>query len=346
MFGSHRELPVLNLALQGGGAHGAFTWGVLDALLESGVCRFEGLSGTSAGAMNAVAVAHGLASGGADGARATLRAFWERVGRSVPGDLLPGLRAAGEHALPPGLQVAMQFTRWFSPYQLNPLDYNPLRALIDELFDFERIRHAAPVRVFVAATHANSGRLRLFGNQDLSTDALLASACLPHLQQAIQIDGEDYWDGGFAANPAVFPLVRYCRSRDIMLVLLAPLLHGETPRTAEEIQQRALHLGFNSAFLREMRLFALMQDMARESGPLRGKLERRLLDTRFHLIEAQDLVAGLDASSRALAHAPFLQWLFDAGRARAGAWLARHGASLGRTGTLDIKAMFFDEVAQ
>lgn len=344
MFGNKRDRPVLNLALQGGGAHGAFTWGVLDALLETGEIRFEGLSGTSAGAMNAVAVAQGLAEGGYEGARATLRQFWERVGSSMPAEIFQPMRAAADSSIPSGLQMALQFTRWFSPYQLNPLDYNPLRHIIEELFDFELIRKAAPVQLFVAATHANSGRLRLFGNKNLSADALLASACLPNLQQAIQIDGEDYWDGGFAANPAVFPLVRYCQGRDIMLVLLAPLVHGDTPRTAEEIQQRALNLGFNSAFLREMRLFALMQDMARESGPLRGKLERRLLDTRFHLIEAQDLVAELDASSRALTHAPFLQWLFEAGRARAEAWLLQHDQAIGREGTLDIKAMFFDDV--
>jgi len=342
MFKPTRNKPVINLALQGGGAHGAFTWGVLDALLEADCCRFEGLSGTSAGAMNAVAVAQGLAEGGRDGARDLLRRFWERVGNSMSSDLFAPLPTAADTAVPTGLQMALQVTRWFSPYQLNPLDYNPLRAIIESLFDFELIRRASPVKLFIAATHANSGWLRLFDNHDLSADALLASACLPHLQQAIKIDGEDYWDGGFAANPAVFPLIRYCQSRDIMLVLLAPLLHGETPRTAEEIQQRALNLGFNSAFLREMRLFALLQDMARESGPLRGKLERRLLDTRFHLIEAQDLVAELDGSSRALAHAPFLQWLFEAGRQRASVWLAQHGQALGQAGTLDIKAMFFE----
>ncbi|TDR77917.1 patatin-like phospholipase family protein [Paludibacterium purpuratum] len=342
MFGRRDPRPKLSLALQGGGAHGAFTWGVLDALLEADCFRFDGLSGTSAGAMNAVAVAHGLATGGAQAARDTLDAFWQRVGSTLPPEMVQPRPAADDLTVPPGLQVALQFTRWFSPYQLNPLDYNPLRTIIEELFDFERIRSASKVKVFVAATHANSGRLRLFDHRSLSADALLASACLPSLQQAVTIEGEDYWDGGFAANPAVFPLIRFCRTPDILLVLLAPMTHGETPKSAEGIRQRILNLGFNSAFLREMRLFALLRDMAAESSPWHGRLERRLLGTRFHLIEAEEFLAELDASSRALAHAPFLLWLRDAGRARTQAWLARHRDQVGRTSSVDIRAMFFE----
>jgi len=342
MFGRSSEKLNLSLALQGGGAHGAFTWGVLDALLEAGIYRFDGLSGTSAGAMNAVAVAHGLASGGREQARATLAAFWGRVGATLPPEMVQPLGVNSDSTVPPGLQMALQFTRWFSPYQLNPLDYNPLRGIIDELFDFERIRQVSPVKLFVAATHANSGRLKLFQNADLSTDALLASACLPNLQQAIVIDGEPYWDGGFAANPAVFPLIRFCNCDDIMLVLLAPLTHGETPRTSEEIQQRTVNLGFNSAFLREMRLFALLQEMAQAPTPFRGRLERRLLSTRFHLVAAHELLSDLDASSRALTHTPFLEWLRDAGRASVHEWLAESGPKVGRRSSVDIKALFLD----
>lgn len=342
MFKRSGEKLNLSLALQGGGAHGAFTWGVLDALLESGIYRFEGLSGTSAGAMNAVAVAQGLACGSTDAARETLAAFWGRVSATLPPEMVQPLGINNDSAVPPGLQMALQFTRWFSPYQLNPLDYNPLRQIITELFDFDLIRRVAPVKLFVAATHANSGRLKLFQNADLTVDALLASACLPTLQQAIMIDGEPYWDGGFAANPAVFPLIRFCQSDDIMLVLLAPLLHGDTPRTAEEIQQRTVNLGFNSAFLREMRLFALLREMAQSPAPFRGRLERRLLATRFHLIAAHELLSDLDASSRSLTHAPFLEWLRDAGRASAQEWLAAHGAKVGRRPSVDIKAVFLD----
>ncbi|BEV73766.1 MULTISPECIES: patatin-like phospholipase family protein [unclassified Paludibacterium] len=342
MFGRRLPLPSLSLALQGGGAHGAFTWGVLDALLASGLYRFDGLSGTSAGAMNAVAVAHGLACGGPDAARATLETFWLRVGASLPPEMLQPMMPGDDLSIPPGLQMALQFSRWFSPYQLNPLDYNPLRAIIDELFDFDRIRQASPVKIYIAATQANSGRLRLFDKQQLSTDALLASACLPSLQQAVSIDGEDYWDGGFAANPAVFPLIRYCRADDILLILLTPMAHGTTPRSAEDIRQRILNLGFNSAFLREMRLLALLREMAQESGPIKGKLERRLLATRFHLIEADDLLTELDAASKALAHTPFLLWLRDAGRQRAQQWLAQHGRQVGHQASVDIHHLFFE----
>ncbi|POZ60205.1 esterase [Chromobacterium alticapitis] len=330
----------LSLALQGGGAHGAFTWGVLDALLEAGVFRFDGLSGTSAGAMNAAAVAHGLSGGGPDEARETLAAFWGKVGESLPQEMARPLPLRADSAVPPAMAMALRLTQWFSPYQLNPLDYNPLRGIIEALFDFERIRRVSPVQLFVAATHANSGQLKLFRNADLSADALLASACLPTLQQAVMIDGEPYWDGGFAANPAVFPLFKFCRSDDILLVMLAPMAHGDTPRTAEDIQRRATLLGFNSAFLREMRLFALLQEMADGPALWRGRLERRLRAARFHLIEAHESLAGLDASSRALTYGPFLAWLRDQGREAAKRWLAERGGQVGRRASVDIGRLF------
>ncbi|UTH76648.1 patatin-like phospholipase family protein [Chromobacterium sp. IIBBL 290-4] len=334
------QQPVISLALQGGGAHGAFTWGVLDALLEAGAYRFDGLSGTSAGAMNAVALAHGLCLGGPERARESLAAFWEKVGESLPEEMMRPLPLGADSAAPPGLKMALQLSQWLSPYQLNPLDYNPLRRIIESQFDFERLRRASPVQLFVAATHANSGQLKLFRNAELSADALLASSCLPTLRQAVMIDGEPYWDGGFAANPAVFPLFKFCRSADILLVLLAPMSHGETPRSAEEIQKRATLLGFNSAFLREMRLFALLQQMADEPAWWRGGLERRLQATRFHLIEGHDLLSSLDASSRALAYGPFLLWLRDEGRATAKQWLAEHGGKVGRAASADIQRLF------
>lgn len=341
MFGRSRRPPSLSLALQGGGAHGAFTWGVLDALLEAGVSSFDGVSGTSAGAMNAVALVHGLVTGGVDGARSALGAFWERVASSTPPEALDSITLGSDSAAPAGTRLMLHLSRWFSPYQLNPLDYNPLRKIIEEQFDFERIRASCPIKLFVAATQANSGRLRLFRNADLSADALLASACLPSVQQAVVIDGEPYWDGGYAANPAVFPLLRFCRSDDVMLVLLAPLQYGETPHTAEEIQQRALELGFSNAFLREMRLIAVLREMALASGPLRGRLERRLLAARFHLIDEDSLLAGLASTSRVRVNGTFFQWLRDAGRERAKQWMASHRGDIGRRPSIDIDAMFY-----
>ncbi|MBB5189397.1 NTE family protein [Silvimonas terrae] len=340
MFGRSHGKPVLSLALQGGGAHGAFTWGVLDALLEAGHYRIEGISGTSAGAMNAMAVAQGLTMGGPDYAREMLAAFWQRVADSLPKEMTQPLGT--DLNAPVGMQMVFHLTRWFSPYQLNPLDYNPLRKIIESLFDFEIIRRAQ-IKLFVAATNANTGHLKLFQNAELSADALLASACLPSLQQAVMIDGEAYWDGGYAANPAVFPLFKFCESDDILLVLLAPLVYGETPRTASDIQRRAMMLGFNSAFLREMRLFALLQEMAQDAGLIHGQLERQLRSMRFHAIQTHPALAELDPNTQATTHGPFLTWLRDEGRSAAHAWLQAHGHEVGRRSTLDLKDLFLKE---
>lgn len=330
--------PSLNLALQGGGAHGAFTWGVLDALLESGRFCFDGISGTSAGAMNAVALADGWLVDGADGARERLAAFWEGVALQAPAEAVPSLIDASVPGA--GMNWMLQLSRWFSPYQLNPLDLNPLRDLVERSFDFERLRAACPFELFIAATHANSGHLKLFRNRELSADALLASACLPSLHRAVMIDGEPYWDGGYAANPAVFPLFRFCASDDILLVMLAPLRHERTPRGAEEIQQRALELGFNNTFLREMRLLAAMREMAEESGWLSGTLEQRLLGMRFHMIEASEALDGLSTLSKLVASQSFLHRLRDAGRDHARRWLAEDAGAVGRRSSVDVKSIF------
>lgn len=338
LFRRSRQQRTLSLALQGGGVQGAFTWGVLDALLEDGRFRFDGLSGASAGAMNAAAVAHGLACGGVDLARETLARFWSRVGRALPGEAGPAVSTTGSDS-PPGVHMMLLWTKWLSPYQFNPLDINPLRSITEELFDFERIREASPVRLFVAATHANTGQLRLFCNHEISANALLASACLPMLHQAIVIDDEPYWDGAYSANPAVFPLIRSCLSDDILLVLLAPRAHPQIARTADEIRRRTIEMGFNSAFLREMRILALTREMARSRVPLRGHLERRLLANRFHMIDAHAL-SDLGAVARFPAHGLFLEQLRDAGRESARTWLSNDADHVGRRSTVDIDAMF------
>ena len=334
------EIRPLSLALQGGGAHGAFSWGVLDALLEDGRIAFDGISGASAGAMNAVALAHGYLEGGRDGARESLARYWRGVADIAPAESIGGINEAGE--LSASLRMAMKFTRWFSPYQLNPLGINPLRELVETQFDFERLRRDCPFKLFIAATHANSGRLRLFQNAELTPDALLASACLPTLQQAVTIDGEPYWDGAFAANPPVFPLFRFCACDDILLVMLAPLEHERTPRSAEEIQERMMELAFNSAFLREMRIFSLMQDAADETLLIQGRLEKRLSNTRFHLVDSQPVLAKLGSASKLVAHLSFLESLRDAGREQAQVWLDRNYRALGRRATANIGKLFFE----
>ncbi len=336
-----RSPRTVSLALQGGGAHGAFTWGVLDALLEDGRLDFEGVSGTSAGAMNAVVLAHGLLEGGNDGARAALARFWQAVAASAPFDLA-GLTGNGENAnLAPGIKAVLRWTRHFAPHELNPFDVNPLRDIVTAQIDFERLRAASPLKLFIAATHANTGKLRLFETRELGADALLASACLPALHRAVEIDGEPYWDGGYSANPAVFPLIYDCRTRDVLLVLLSPLLHGETPRTAEAIRDRALDLAFSATFLREMRMYAHAREFAGRTLVPLGRLERRLLRMKFHLVEAEELMSQLASETKLATSLPFLEMLRDRGRERARAWLASGFRNVGRRPSVDIGALFY-----
>jgi NTE family protein len=335
------NLPSLNLALQGGGAHGAFTWGVLDALLEDGSFDLEGISGTSAGAMNALCLGHGLMMGGRDGARETLARFWTSVAASSPfaktGEPGPKMAQA--------LKLMLQWTDYLSPEQLNPFDLNPLRDILGEQFDFARLRRDCPVRLFIAATHANSGQLRIFHNHELSVDALLASACLPTIHRTIVIDGEPYWDGGYSANPAVFPLAWQCTSPDILLVLLTPLRYAETPASAPDIRQRLLELSFNSTFLREMRMFAHLRDQVSSSWlpkwlPL-SRFERRIDRLRFHAITADSFLGELPSESKLAVNLPFFEHLRDNGREHAWQWLAAHRNSIGSQATLDLKTVFY-----
>jgi NTE family protein len=331
----------INLALQGGGAHGAFTWGVLDALLEDGRTAFDGISGTSAGAMNAVVMAHGLLHGGRDGARAALQTFWTAVAASMPAELTVTSGDGKRVSLAPMVRLLLQWTHYFSPTQINPFDLNPLRDIVAKQIDFERLRAASPVKLFIAATHANSGKLRLFREREVSADVVLASACLPTVHRAVEIDGEPYWDGGYCANPAVFPLFYDCESSDIVLVLLSPLKHAETPHTAQDIHTRVLEIAFNATFLREMRMFAHLRERIGRSRWLLGTLERRVARTHFHVIEAEDVIKELSAETKLAANLGFFAMLAELGRTRARAWLQANHAQLGRSSTVDLSALFY-----
>jgi len=340
LFARRAPRPV-SLALQGGGAHGAFTWGVLDALLEDGRLAFEGISGTSAGAMNAVVLAHGLLQGGREGARAALAQFWQAVAGSAPFDLA-GVNANGDPPnLAPGIKAVLQWARHFAPHELNPFDVNPLRDIVAAQIDFAHLRAACPLKLFVAATHANTGKLRIFETRELTAEALLASACLPALHRAVEIDGEPYWDGGYSANPAVFPLIYDCAARDIVLVLLSPLLHAETPRTADAIRNRALDLAFSATFLREMRMYAHAREFAARTVIPLGRLERRFRRMNFHLVEAEELMSQLASETKLATSLPFLEMLRDQGRARAQAWLDTSHANVGRRSSVDIAQLFY-----
>lgn len=336
---------VVNLALQGGGSHGAFTWGVLDRLLEDERIEFEGISGTSAGAMNAVVLADGLVKGGRDGARQALNRFWESVAshapiNQLPANLLQPHGAGTDGSLGPIAKALVALSRDFSPYQLNPFDLNPLRQIVTEQIDFQRLRAESELKLFVAATHVSTGKLRLFRNEEMSVDALLASACVPSLQQAIEIDGEAYWDGGYSANPAVFPLFYECESPDVIVVLLHPLIRAQTPHTAEEIRNRVSELGFNSTFLREMRMIVQATEQSEQALLPLGRLERRLRRMNFHLIEAEALVSQLAVDSKLNAHLPFITMLRDLGRARADLWLDNNFSSIGNRSSVDLAELF------
>lgn len=342
---SRTRTRTVNLALQGGGSHGAFTWGVLDRLLEEARLDFEGVTGTSAGAMNAACLAAGLARGGRDEARTTLARFWQSLGeRTRMSPLQPGVldRVKGGETLDhsPAYGTLEHLTHYFSPYQFNPLKLDPLRELVEEVIDFEAIRASRAPQIYIAATQVRTGKIRVFHSDEISADVLLASACLPSLHHAVEVDGEPYWDGAYSGNPPIYPLIHDSRSADVIVVLLSPLSRAETPYTADQIRHRASELGFNAAFLREMRAIADATDRYGRGLLTLGQLERRLRRMKFHLIAAEDLLGALSHSSKLNTQTAFLERLRDAGRETAEAWLSENFDKVGRRSSVDITALF------
>ena len=331
------------LALQGGGAHGAFTWGVLDELLTRDDLDIAALSGTSAGAMNAIVLAHGLLDGGPEGARAALHRFWHAVSEQMPAGAVRPTRSEDEiPSLHPAAQAMLQWSRLLSPYALNPLNLNPLRKLLSSHIDFERLRESPGPQIFIAATNANTGQLRLFKRQELTVEMALASACLPMLMQAVEIGGEPYWDGGYAANPALLPLVCETDAPDLLILTLNPRVFGALPRTVSQIQHRALEIGFNACFLHELRWLQQLQTLARQ-GAWRGwGWRRRVAALRVHVIEADETLAGLPMHTKIIPHRPFMEALRDRGRAHAQVWLARQGEAIGQRSSADLAALLGD----
>lgn len=335
----------IHLALQGGGSHGAFTWGVLDRLLEEPQLDIGAVSGASAGAMNAVVLAHGLMQGGREGARAALTRFWEAVGQRAPFRAWSDDPLASSDGVQAGARLAWKalapWMRVLSPYQLNPFDINPLRDIVESQIDFERLRTHSPVALHVATTRVASGMLRLFGAHEMSADVLLASACLPTLHHAIEIDGEAYWDGGLSANPPVFPLVFDRGADDLVFVLLDPFPRSEVPHTREDIAERLTDISFHAALYTELQALARAQHEARQSSPFAfGRLDRRLGRLRTHRIDAQAFMSGLAALSKINTDAAFIARLHEEGRRSADAWLSAHAAALGHRSTFDPASLF------
>lgn len=335
----HRNgTKIVNVALQGGGAHGAFAWGVLDYLLEDGRLDICGISGASAGAVNAVVLAHGVSTGGREGGRAALEDFWRKVGEPSsyvgPHPFQQALPLAYFSEATPAFLLFNMMTRFWSPYQLNPLNINPLRALLETTVDFERLRTCPRTNLFLTATNVRSGKVHVFRTKDVSADVVMASACLPQVFQAVEIDGEAYWDGGFMGNPALFPLIYASPSQDVIIVHVNPLVRPDVPYSALEIENRINEISFNSSLIGEMRAIAFVARLIDEGRLPEGSMKRMLL----HSIAADDIMQMLGAVSKMNTSWEFLTQLRDIGRERAAQWLDDAFHRIGEESSTDIKS--------
>jgi len=340
---NRRTQKTIKLALQGGGSHGAFTWGVLDQLLEDERIRIEAVSGTSAGAMNAVALADGIARGGRAEARVCLERFWSAT--SAAAQYSPIRRSIvdvfmGNWSLDtsPVYILMDHLSRIFSPYDLNLLDYNPLRDVVASCVDFDRVNDQGGIKLFLTATNVRTGRPKVFRQPGIRLDAVMASACLPFLFKAVEIDGEAYWDGGYMGNPALFPLVDECDAGDLVLIQINPFYRPDVPRSARDIQNRLNEITFNAALLKELRSLAFLWEIIHHEN-----LEReRYRDARVHAIHDEATMLGLGVSSKLNAEWAFLTYLRDRGRKATQDWLSEHYDDLGVRNTLSL-AWIFDE---
>ncbi len=331
----------VNLALQGGGSHGAFTWGVLDAILEDGRLDVEAITGTSAGAMNAAVYAQGYLEDGRAGARARLESFWSKI--SAEGAMQPWQRKMFEGVFLPwnfeGSPVfAMMdlFTHYASPYDFNPLDLNPLRDLLHTMIDFNKVRACQHIKLFVAATNVRTGKIAIFNREDLTADHVMASACLPNLFRAVEIDGAPYWDGGYMGNPALFPLFYETACPDVVIVQINPLERSETPRTARDIQNRINEISFNSSLMREMRAVEFVQRLVDE-----GRLPvDKYMRVFVHRIDGAEPLKAFSAASKFDSSWETLTAMRDIGRAAAKRWLALNYDSIGVRDTIDVRAEY------
>ncbi len=334
-------IKTINLALQGGGAHGAYTWGVLDRLLDEDKLEIEGISGTSAGAMNAAMMVCGHMDGGKEGARRYLETFWKRISETAA--YSPLHKSALERMLTgwnldssPMYHTFEILSRLFSPYELNPLNINPMRYILEEMIDPKALASCDEMKLFIAATHVASGQARIFQSYELSTDVLLASACIPFLFQAVEVEGEHYWDGGYMGNPAIWPLIYHCDSRDVVLVQINPIHDNRLPKTAPEIINRLNEISFNSSLIAEMRAINFVTRLI-EQGKLNADEYKKM---HLHLVYSPTHMHNLNASSKMNADWDFFRYLRDIGRRDADQWLVDNWKSVGVRSSLDIREKF------
>lgn len=331
----------INLALQGGGAHGAFTWGVLDEILEDGRLDIEGISGTSAGAINAVAIADGYSRAGNDGAREALENFWTKLsdlGRFSPIQRNPYSKLSGDWSLDysPGRMMFDAFTGAFSPYEFNPLNLNPLLDLIKSEIDFDHVHACQNFELFICATNVRSGKTKVFKNNEITADSVMASCCLPEIYQAVEIDGEAYWDGGYMGNPPLYPLFYETECEDILLVEVNPVETPEIPRTTRGIHNRLNEITFNATLLRELRTVEFVSRLIDD-----GKLSSdEYMRVKMHAIEPAQQMQDLSSSSKLNLELEFLHYLRDLGRDAAKDWLKINFAKIGKESSLNLREMF------
>ena len=331
------ERPPVNLALQGGGAHGAFTWGVLDKLLEDDTLALDAISATSAGAMNAVVMAYGVSEGGRDGARKKLEQFWRAVA-DAGAIYSPFRKSPWERFLPPGdtsqaVMAFQSFMQLWSPYQLNPFDVNPLKDVLRSLVDFDKLKkcpHAT--RLFINATNVRTGKVRVFENAEVSLDVVLASACLPNVFKAVEIGNDAYWDGGYMGNPPLFPLIYGGASDDIVIVHINPIEREDVPTTAPDIADRMNEISFNSLLMSELRAIAFVARLVK-AGSVD---ETRYKHMRIHSIRDDKEMSKYDAASKLDPDWDFLCNLRDVGRRAADSWLKDGRSKVGKESSVDI----------
>jgi NTE family protein len=327
----------VTLALQGGGAHGAFTWGVLDAFLSDGRLDVRGVSGASAGAMNAVVYADGLREGGPDRARKKLEQFWRVV--SIDGHMDERQRQLSDLFFgfwdPLKLRniLAQNATHFLSPYDFNPLDINPLRDLIEGMIDFSALRASDDLKLFISATNVRTGKVRIFRRPELTIDMLMASACLPTLFRAVEVEGEAFWDGGYMGNPALFPLYTETECRDIILVQINPIEREEVPRSSRDIMERLNEITFNASLLHEFRAIDFVARLI-DAGRLQGTHYKKVL---LHLVEGGAALKRFGADTKLNVDYDFLRALFEIGREAGQKFLREHFDALGVEGTLQLK---------
>jgi len=342
------SVKTINLALQGGGAHGAFTWGVLDRLLEEDDrLKIEGISGTSAGAMNAAAMLQGYVVSGAKGAREALAAFWEGVGRLASYEapqrsLWDQWMGNWNIDTSPLSMMSDAMQRMFSPYQTNPFNLNPLRDMVIKMIDVDAIRACEHIKLFISTTNVETGRIRVFERHELTIDVLMASACLPFNFQAVTIGKESYWDGGYVGNPAIFPLIYNCDSPDVVLVQINPLFRPGIPNTSVEIIDRLNEISFNASLISEMRAIAFVQKLVDEDH-LKGGMADHLKRMNMHVVSSEDEIRKLGTASKGNASMDFLKFLRDIGRAAAETWLKDNWDAIGERSSIDVRAMFLGD---